>query len=286
MTLSDDEPSKGVISSIADWLFKILWIFESRRNDAKVDMYRKMLWPEISGKVLDLGPGFAKSLEFLRHATATDGSYAIDSAVVHSYTALEPNPFLYSHLHKNAEKNGFCVQYDRQSYPDGKESNTVAVRDNMVPFTIVRGTLDKKSLIPQAVLDGAPYDTILTSFSMCTVKDPESTAKNIIKLLKPGGKYVFIEHVLQPDVDDPHVVEDNGVDAKFWAGVQKFINPLWKIIGHGCHINRRTGDTIASIDGWESVDYKSVRPAIDLQSRIMPLSFGIATKAKGDKEEI
>ncbi|KAJ2530693.1 hypothetical protein EV175_007279, partial [Coemansia sp. RSA 1933] len=86
-------------------------------------------------------------------------------------------------------------------------------------------------------------------------------------------------HVLQPDVGDPHVAEDNNVNVKFWANFQRFINPLWKIIGHGCHINRRTGDTIASASGWESVDYTSVRPVIDLQSRIMPLSFGVANKA-------
>ncbi|KAJ1667143.1 hypothetical protein IW140_001603 [Coemansia sp. RSA 1813] len=279
MVASTEKQKESRKTKVADWFFNKLWIWESRRNDAKVDMYRKMLWPEISGKVLDLGPGFAKSLEFLCHATASDSSYAVDPAVIHSYTALEPNPFLYDKLHKNAEQNGFCVSYDRQTFPEGL--GLESTKDGMIPFNIVRGTLDDASKIPQAVLDGAPYDTVLTSFSMCTVKDPESTVRNIVSLLKPGGKYVFIEHVLQPDIGDPHVVEENNVNARFWARVQRFINPLWKKIGHGCNINRRTGNIIASASGWESVDYRSIRPVIDLQSRIMPLSFGIATKAKG-----
>ncbi|KAJ1787446.1 hypothetical protein LPJ59_005729, partial [Coemansia sp. RSA 2399] len=276
-----EKQKEGIGARVADWLFKKLWIWESCRNDAKVDMYRKMLWPEISGRVLDLGPGFAKSLEFLCHTTANDSSYVVDPAVIRSYTALEPNPFLYDKLHKNAEDNGFCVSYDQLTYPEGAGLDMESTKDDMVPFNIVRGTLDDESKIPQAVLDGAPYDTVLTSFSMCTVKDPEATVKNIVSLLKPGGKYVFIEHVLQPDVGDPHVIEDNNVNVKFWARFQMFINPLWKIIGHGCHINRRTGNIIANASGWASVDYTSVRPVIDLQSRIMPLSFGIAKKEKG-----
>ncbi|KAJ2689079.1 hypothetical protein GGH99_002899, partial [Coemansia sp. RSA 1285] len=276
----------SVRTRVADWLFKSLWVWESRRNDVKVDVYRKMIWPEISGKVLDLGPGFAKSLKFLSHATAADGSHVVDPAVISGYTALEPNPFLYAKLHRNAEENGFAVRYDAASCPEGAGRDARAAtkkkeeEEGAVPFTIVRGTLDDAGRIPQAVLDGAPYDTVLTSFSMCTVRDPQATVANIVRLLRPGGKYVFIEHVLQPDVGDPHVVDDSGrVDVRFWARVQNLINPLWRAIGHGCNINRRTGDIIAGARGWESVDYRSVRPVIDLQSRIMPLSFGVARKA-------
>ncbi|KAJ1749229.1 hypothetical protein LPJ79_003883 [Coemansia sp. RSA 1821] len=268
--------------SICDWLFKLLWIVESERNNAKVDVYRKMIWPEISGNVLEIGPGFAESLRFLNHVTLNDGTFAVDPNTIHSYTALEPNPFLYSRLHANAESNGFCVQYDRKSYPECTEVDTLATRKNMVPFTIVRGTLDNFDKIPQAVLDGAPYDTILTSFSLCTAKDPEATINNIIRLLKPGGAHVFIEHVRQPPPGDPLVIEDNNVNAELWGKIQDWLNPVWKIIGHGCCIDRRTGETIANAQGWESVEYKNVRPVIDLQSRVMPLSFGKAIKAQDE----
>ncbi|KAJ1861753.1 hypothetical protein LPJ78_005154, partial [Coemansia sp. RSA 989] len=53
-----------------------------------------MIWPEISGKVLEVGPGFAKALQFLNHVTLNDGTFAVDPNTIHSYTALEPNPFL------------------------------------------------------------------------------------------------------------------------------------------------------------------------------------------------
>ncbi|KAJ2801374.1 hypothetical protein H4R20_003696 [Coemansia guatemalensis] len=241
-----------------------------------------MIWPEVTGKVLEIGPGFAESLRFLKHTTTNDGSYVVDPHVINSYTALEPNKFLYGNLDKNAHSNGFSVEYDDKTNPECKPKSNTSAGANAVPFKIVCGTLDKFENIPQAILDGAPYDTILTSFVLCTAKDPKSTVDNIIKLLKPGGAYVFIEHVRQPPPGDVHVVEDNNVDAVFWGKVQDWINPLWSIIGHGCCVTRNTGETIFKAQGWMSVDYKSVRPVIDLQSRIMPLSFGKAIKARED----
>ncbi|KAJ2342000.1 hypothetical protein IWW50_000894 [Coemansia erecta] len=270
----------GSLASVYNWYFKMLWLVESERNNVKVDSYRKMLWPEISGNVLELGPGFAESLRFLNHVTISDGSYVVDPNTITSYTALEPNTFLYNRLHESAETNGFCVEYDRKSNPDGTEVGTTATREGMVPFRIVRGILDDPDNIPQAVLDNAPYDTILTSFSLCTAEYPEATLKNIIRLLKPGGAHVFIEHVRQPPPGDQRVIEDNNVNAVLWGKIQDWVNPLWKVIGHGCNINRCTGETICNMSGWESVEYKNVRPVIDLQSRLMPLSFGKAIKAR------
>ncbi|KAJ2834232.1 hypothetical protein FBU31_001796 [Coemansia sp. 'formosensis'] len=277
--MSTVETIKNTLWAIYDWLFSTFWIIESSRNDNKVDVYRKMVWPEISGNVLELGPGFAGSLKFLPHATTTDGSFHVDPNFITSYMALEPNPFMYGRMQGNAETNGFNVEYDRQSYPDDKVRDTASPKPGKVPFKIVRGTLDDAKAIPEAVLAQAPFDSILTSFALCTVRDPESSLKNIQSLLKPGGTFYFIEHVRQPDPDDKTVVEDNGVDAVFWGKVQDWITPVWRILGHGCHVDRRSGLTIAKIGGWKLVDYKSVRPIIDIQSRIMPLSFGKAVKA-------
>ncbi|KAJ1801849.1 hypothetical protein LPJ56_006332, partial [Coemansia sp. RSA 2599] len=85
----------NMLSLTYDWLFSAAWVIESERNDGKVNVYRKTLWPDISGKVLELGPGYAQSLQFLRHTTLKDGSEAVDPAVIKSYTVIEPNTFLY-----------------------------------------------------------------------------------------------------------------------------------------------------------------------------------------------
>ncbi|KAJ2369558.1 hypothetical protein H4S01_000925 [Coemansia sp. RSA 2610] len=247
-----------------DWLFSKFWLLESERNDDRVNAYRRQVWPEVKGKVLDLGPGYAQSLELLTMSE------------ISSYVALEPNPFMYEKLQANAEKCGFSVEYDKLSYPEGKSESA---DQSGVPFKIVRGVLDDRKTIPQAVLDNAPYDTVLTSFSLCSAKNINATLDNIVRLLKPGGAHIFIEHVRHPPRDDPHVVEDNGINARFWGIVQDIINPVWSVCGKGCHCNLETGKIIAATDGWESVNYKSVRPAEALPSRIMPLTFGKAIKS-------
>ncbi|KAJ1821761.1 hypothetical protein LPJ75_000637 [Coemansia sp. RSA 2598] len=267
-----------MLSLTGDWLFSAFWTIEGERVDSKVYAYRKPIWSEISGKVLELGPGYAQSLRLLQHTTLKDGSEAVDPAVIKSYTVIEPNTFLYGGLQKNAETNGFRVSYDTLSYPEGASITTMASGDENPPFMIVKGSLDDPINIPQAVLDEAPYDSIVTSFSLCTAKDLEASLANIFKLLRPGGTYFFIEHVRQPDPGDPLVIEENGVNAAFWGKFQDIINPVFKVLAYGCNINRRTGETIAKMGCWESVDYKSVRPNKDFQARLLPLSFGKAIK--------
>ncbi|KAJ2161222.1 hypothetical protein GGF46_001650 [Coemansia sp. RSA 552] len=208
-----------------------------------------------------------------------DGAYSVDPTVVESYTALEPNPFMYGGLQKNAEDNGFCVKYDGETYPDGKGTPVKDYQD-LVPFHIVRGTLDDEAQVPTSVLANAPYDTIITSFSLCTARNLQESIRSIVRLLKPGGMYIFIEHIRHPPVGDPLVLEDNGVDGRFWGAMQGIVNPLWRILGHGCEVNRHTAQTIDSTSGWESVEYKYVRIGGDILSYFLPMTFGKAIKAR------
>ncbi|KAJ2081104.1 hypothetical protein H4R24_002575 [Coemansia sp. RSA 988] len=185
---------------------------------------------------------------------------------------------MYSGLQENAERNGFYVEYDHVSYPECTIQGTKGSHEELVPFRIVRGTLDDSNNIPQAILDGAPYDTILTSFALCTAANPQESIKNIMHLLKPGGKFIFIEHIRHPTPGDPLVVEENGVDGWFWGKMQDWVNPIWNILGHGCHITRKTGENIANMDGWESVDHKIVRVNGSILAFFLPMSFGKAIK--------
>ncbi|KAJ1812841.1 hypothetical protein LPJ60_006471 [Coemansia sp. RSA 2675] len=103
-----------------------MWTVEITRIDNKVDIYRKMLWPEIPGNVLELGPGFAVSLKLLAHTTTSDGSFHVESSIFKLYTVLGPNSFMYSQLQDNAEDNGFNVNYAHLDHPDEKMQISVA----------------------------------------------------------------------------------------------------------------------------------------------------------------
>jgi len=75
-------------------------------------------------------------------------------------------------------------------------------------------------------------DTVLITYTMCTIPDVLEANKEMLRVLKPGGKLVFCEHGQAPD---PKVAK--------W---QKRIDPLWGKIAGGCHLNRDIPHLITS----------------------------------------
>ena len=70
------------------------------------------------------------------------------------------------------------------------------------------------------------FDTAVATLVLCTVEDPERTLSEIARVLRPGGQFLFLEHVRS--------------DEEKLARWQDRLLPLWKRIGHGCNCNRRT----------------------------------------------
>lgn len=72
------------------------------------------------------------------------------------------------------------------------------------------------------------FDTVVTTFTLCSVADQAAVLAEIRRVLKPGGTALFLEHGGAPD---------EGV-AKW----QRRIEPVWKRIGGNCHLTRPIGD--------------------------------------------
>ena len=70
----------------------------------------------------------------------------------------------------------------------------------------------------------AEFDTVLVTFTLCSVDDQARVLSEMRRVLKPGGKALFLEHGGAPDA---HIQK--------W---QRRIEPLWKRIGGGCHLTR------------------------------------------------
>jgi ubiquinone/menaquinone biosynthesis C-methylase UbiE len=75
-------------------------------------------------------------------------------------------------------------------------------------------------------------DTVLITYTMCTIPDVALSNSEIIRVLKDDGKLLFCEHGLAPD--------------KNIAKWQKRINPLWSKIAGGCNLNRDIPNLISS----------------------------------------
>jgi SAM-dependent methyltransferase len=93
-----------------------------------------------------------------------------------------------------------------------------AVARSPIDVEILAETAETLSLDPNSV------DTVLVTYSLCTIPDAVAALEGARRALKPGGRLLFCEHGLSPD---------QGVQR--W---QKRIEPLWKVIGGGCHLSR------------------------------------------------
>jgi len=79
--------------------------------------------------------------------------------------------------------------------------------------------------------EDSSFDTVVFTLVLCTVPDPTATLAEAARLLRPGGKLLFVEHVR---ADDPSLAR--------W---QDRLERPWRFVGDGCHCNR---DTVATIE--------------------------------------
>ena len=70
----------------------------------------------------------------------------------------------------------------------------------------------------------ASYDTVVCTFTLCTIPDPVTALRQMRRVLKPGGELLLCEHGRSPE-----------------ASVQRWqdrLTPWWKPLAGGCHLNR------------------------------------------------
>ncbi len=75
------------------------------------------------------------------------------------------------------------------------------------------------------------FDTVVSTWTLCSIKNVARSISEIHRVLKPGGKFLFIEHGLS---NEPNI--------QTW---QHRLTPIQKIIGDGCHLDRPIRDLIS-----------------------------------------
>lgn len=106
------------------------------------------------------------------------------------------------------------------------------------------------------------FDTVVSTLVLCTIPDQVSALAEVRRVLRPGGRLLFIEHVRAED------------STARW---QDRIEPVWGYVFGGCHPNR---DTLAAIEaaGFEVQTLDGFHPPVPL-SRLMPHVQGSASPA-------
>jgi ubiquinone/menaquinone biosynthesis C-methylase UbiE len=78
--------------------------------------------------------------------------------------------------------------------------------------------------------DGS-FDAVVSTLVLCSVPDPDAVLREIRRVLRPAGAFVYLEHV----------ADEEGTSRFGW---QRRVEPVWKRIAGNCHLTRRTGEAI------------------------------------------
>ncbi len=154
--------------------------------------HKRSLFGGLHGNVLELGPGSGVNLAY----------YPADV----QWIGVEPNPAMLPYLQRAIAQTGRSPEHFRI---DSGDPNGIKLPAGDASMDAVVGTL-----------------------VLCSVPDPSATLREILRILKPGGQYVFLEHVAAP----------RGTRMR---KMQNFIQPVWSFLAEGCHPNRETWETIS-----------------------------------------
>lgn len=113
---------------------------------------------------------------------------------------VEPNPFMHGHYLEAARARGGSAN-------------------------LIQGLAEDLPFPDETV------DAVLSTLVLCSVPDLQKVFTEVIRVLKPGGKFLFMEHV----------AAEEGTPLRRLQGL---LQPLWGLVGDGCQLNRSTGSEI------------------------------------------
>ena len=99
-----------------------------------------------------------------------------------------------------------------------------AARKSQIPLRLVEGTAEAIPIENQSV------DAVVTTWTMCSIPEIQSALLEMRRVLRPGGRLLFVEHGRAPE---PGV--------RWW---QDHLTPAWKHLSGGCHLNRAIEELI------------------------------------------
>jgi ubiquinone/menaquinone biosynthesis C-methylase UbiE len=132
-------------------------------------------------------------------------------AQVRKITTVDPNPGMHRLALKRIKKTGITVD---QRVLSGER----------LPF------------------DGGTFDCIVSTFTLCSIKDVEQALAEVCRVLKPGGKFLFLEHGLSPEQK-----------VQKW---QRRLNWLEMTLADGCHLDRNI-EQLVTMQPFSSVEVET-----------------------------
>ncbi len=129
----------------------------------------------------------------------------------------------------------------------------IGIEPNRHMHASLRKRAGQAGIVPQihpacrsriGLADGV-VDVAISTLVLCSVPDIEGVLQELRRVLAPGGRFLFIEHVAAPQ----------GTGLRF---LQSIMWPAWRMFGDGCRCNREIGMAIERA-GFSSVEIRSLR---------------------------
>lgn len=119
--------------------------------------------------------------------------------------SVEPNPYFEEYFRKNS-----------------------SLFPHITVESFIQGTAEDMSSVPSSSVD-----VVVSTHVLCSVSSIPSCLSEVSRVLSPGGRFLFLEHVSFPPDTYP-----------FWARVQRLLQPFWSIASDGCRLTTDTREDI------------------------------------------
>lgn len=135
---------------------------------------------------------------------------------------------------------GFGSGLNLPFYDSSRISRLYALEPSDSLFALATGRIDRTPLSIEVLRTGAEHipladasiDTVLCTWTLCSIAAVQQALLEVCRVLRPDGRFVFVEHGLSPE---PRVAH--------W---QRRITPVWRRCAGGCHLDRKADDLIGA----------------------------------------
>ena len=192
----------------AEWLWpKVSFDVDKGLADKKRELFQH----HVEGHVLEIGAGVGANCRYF------------DPAKIRKLYLNEPSRAMHLRLMRTAFDAGF-------GYAAG-----YSIENRQTPVELVQGTAEKITMPPESL------DVVVCTLVLCSVAHPELVLGQMHRVLKPGGKLLFLEHIAAP--------RDTELRRR-----QERWNWLWRCLPlDGCCVNRPTDEILLAEPGFEPV---------------------------------
>lgn len=140
--------------------------------------------------------------------------------------------------HGDVLEIGFGTGLNLPYFPDAVKRLTVVDPEDLMPKRVAERIAAARFPVERAKLSAEHlpfednrFDCAVSTFTLCTIPDGTAAMREVRRVLKPGGSFLFLEHGLS---EEPSVAK--------W---QRRLDPIQRVIGRGCHLTKRIDRLIA-----------------------------------------